>query len=102
MFSLFSDDELFNINYWVSDYFSTFSDNPNMLNKAMDFYNRIKDEIVDGIWVHCSRDAFMMIDNDVLVEIFNKRGFIPADDILNAMAVLVTPKVKLKRIFKRK
>lgn len=102
MFSLFSDDELFNINYWVAGYFDTFSDNRDMLNKAMDFYNRTKDINADGICVHCSRDAFMMVDNDVLVEIFNKRGFIPDEDELKAMAVLVKPKVKLKRIFKRK
>lgn len=102
MFSLFSDDELFNIDYWVAGYFDTFSANRDMLNKAMDFYNRIKDEIVDEICVHCGGDIFMMVDNDILVEIYNKRGFIPEDDMLKAMIALVKPKVKLKRIFKRK
>ena len=79
----------------ITGYFDNF-------NKAMDFYNRIKDEIVDRRDIHCSSDTFMMVDNDVLVEIFNKRGFIPDDDILKAMIALVKPKVKLKRIFKRK
>lgn len=102
MFSLFSDDELFNMDYWVALYFEAFSDNRDMLNKAMDFYNRIKDEIVDRRDIHCSSDTFMMVDNDVLVEIYNKRGFIPDDDELKAMVALVKPKVKLKRIFKRK
>lgn len=102
MFNLFSDEELFNINYWVAGYFDTFSDNRDMLNKAMDFYNRIKDEIVDRIDIYCDSDTFMMVDNDVLVEIYNKRGFIPEDDILKAMVALVKPKVKLKRIFKKK
>ena len=31
-----------------------------------------------------------------------RTGFIPEDDILKAMVALVKPKVKLKRIFKRK
>ena len=102
IFSLFSDDELFNISYQIGEYFNTFSENPDMLNKAMDFYSRIKDENLDKIIIYCYVPTFMEVDNDTLVEIYNKIGLIPNDNDLKTMIALVKPKVKLKRIFKRK
>ena len=38
MFSLFTDDELQGMDYWVSSYFNRFSYNLEMLNKAMDLF----------------------------------------------------------------
>ena len=102
MFSLFSDDELFNVSYQIGEYFNTFSENPDWLNKAIDFYNRIKDENLDRIIIYCHDFTFMEVDNDILAEIYNKIGLIPNDNDLKTMIALVKPKVKLKRIFKRK
>ena len=102
MFSLFSDDELFNISYQIGEYFNTFSGNQDWLNKAIDFYNRIKDENLDRIIFYCYDATFMEVDNDILAEIYNKIGLIPNDNDLKTMIALVKPKVKLKRIFNRK
>lgn len=99
MFSLFSDDELFRINYDTSYFFETISGNSDKLNKGMDFYNKVKDKIdgeIDIPFGFCC-DEFMMVDNDVIVEISNKLGYIPSVTELMDMVTHVKSKSKVKR-----
>ena len=97
MFSLFSDDELFRLDYNTGYFFSKISDSPDKLNKAMDFYNKIKDKIEGDLNICFSSEAFMMVDNETLVEISNKLGYIPGDTELMDIVTQPKSKAKLKR-----
>lgn len=99
MFSLFSDDELFRINYDTSYFFETISGTPDKLNKGMDFYNKVKDKIEGDISICFGsfNDEFMMVDNDVIVEISNKLGYIPGVTELMDMVTHTKSKSKVKR-----
>ncbi len=99
MFSLFSDDELFRINYDTSYFFETISGNPDNLKKGLDFYNKVKDKIdgeIDIPFAFCC-DDFMMLDNDVIVEISNKLKYIPNSTELMDIVTHAKSKSKVKR-----
>lgn len=99
MFSLFSDDELFRINYDTSYFFETISGTPDKLNKGLDFYNKVKDKIEGDISICFGsfNDEFMMVDNDVIVEISNKLGYIPGVTELMDIVTHAKSKSKVKR-----
>ena len=99
MFSLFTDDELQGMDYWVSSYFNRFSYTPEILNKAMDLFkkNRNAIRITDRLTFY----TFMEIDNDILIKIYDSVDFIPDEEWIKLKAITMKPKSIIKRILKK-
>lgn len=99
MFSLFSDEELQGVDYWTGSYFDQYSETPEMLDKAKDLYARNR-QMAKKVY-HCTKETFMQIDNDTLIEIFDDLDSIPSDEWVKLKAVGLKPKVMLKRMLKK-
>lgn len=101
MLKLFTDEELYKLSYSDSEIISYYSDNEEMLNKAIDLVRKYND--VESYRCIISKDLFMKISNDVLYEMSNNFILSEMDDSpILVTAKLYTPKAKVKRIIKRK
>lgn len=100
MFSLFNDEELQGLDYWVGSYFSHFSETPEMLDKAMDLFKKNRKAIrnVDRL----TSEMFMKTDNDILIEIYEDIDPLQNEEWIKLKIASVKPKSMIKRMFKRK
>jgi len=100
MFSLFTDEELQSIDYWIGSYFCYFSKTPELLDKAMDLFKKNRDiiKLINGL----NYKTFMEIDNDTLIEICKDLYCPPNEDYIKFKAAQLKSKSFIKRMFKRK
>lgn len=96
MFKLFKDEELFDKGYWVCHFFERFSDSKEMLDKAMDLYNRCPD-FATSPYSYCSSEILRDIDNDILIELNDKIDLSAEPEYIKIMAKKVKAKILIKK-----
>lgn len=99
MFRLFTDEELQRMGFWDSCFFDRFSHTPEMLDKAMDLFQ--KNRGATKLTGRISFKTFMEIDNDILIKIYEGVDSMPNEDWIKLKASTMKPKSMIKRIFKK-
>ena len=98
MFKLFNDEELFDKDYWVCHFFERFSDSKEMLDKAMDLYNRCP-VFATSPYSHCSAEVLRDISNDVLIELNDKIDLRGNSEYIKLVSKRVKTKLLIKKFF---